>query len=242
MTAYTVRYHPPEWYVAQLQQRQPFSLSRWGDGEWRAVFLADTPNASQAKSGANCDKHRYFPTMNRQLADILKSQPPYRLGLQSLAIRLFGDKLVNYIQRYLPGREWHDAAEVSRAGYEGRLAPILKAIGDMPHIVVGPYWLKGLYPLFPVHRHVKVPHLNCFLHLDRIVRETRETLRAASQPCVVTFAASMPANIMIHQLYEEFGKTSFLLDVGSTYDGLLGVLSRSGNCRWNNKANLEGLK
>lgn len=239
MSAYAVRFHPYTWYIEQFQQQQPFTLSRWGDGEWRAVLGAD---AKKGPGGANCDGHRYFPAMNRELDAILRSQPAYCLAMQPLAERLFGPRIRRYVQQHCPGREWHDARELFNAGWEGNLGQVLKAIGSMPNIVVGPPYLSGLRQIIPVHKLVAVPGKNCFLEIDRLVRETREVLQAAPKPCVVTFAASMPANIMINRLYAEFGQSAFLLNFGSVYDGLLGKRTRKLHSQWNNKANLDALK
>jgi len=44
---------------------------------------------------------------------------------------------------------------------------------------------------------------------------------------VYLFAASMAANVMIHNLFEELGESNSLIDVGSLFDIYAGVKSRS---------------
>jgi hypothetical protein len=240
MTAYTIKRYTADWYVEQFREQRPFSLSRWGDGEWRAVLLGE-PQPIVQRQQANCDGHRYFPAMNRQLGDVLRSGPAYRLGMQKLAVRMFGDKIEKFVAARVPGREWHDASELFYMGIDGDFGRVLRAIRDYQHIVVGPPYLKELRRLIPVHKLIAIPGRNCFTELDNTVKQVLDTAARCDRPLVVTFAASMPANIMIDRLYEPLGKTSFLLDFGSVYDGLLGKRTRRLHKQWNIPANLKWL-
>ena len=73
--------------ISKLQNNEPFSFSRFGDGEINCI-LGASPGQDATQ---NCDKHKYFKDMGMRLYKILESKPKYIMGMQSLAMRLRKD-------------------------------------------------------------------------------------------------------------------------------------------------------
>jgi len=57
---------PLSYFTDKLNDGEPFTFSRWGDGEWRSVLYC---------KGQNCDGHQFFPLMRRELRNVLRAKP-----------------------------------------------------------------------------------------------------------------------------------------------------------------------
>ncbi|MBP8137467.1 MAG: hypothetical protein KAY61_04620, partial [Candidatus Eisenbacteria bacterium] len=59
-----IRYEdlPLEAFVTPLEKGEPYSFTRFGDGEWYAILGAP---------GANADGHQYFPQLGSDLREVL---------------------------------------------------------------------------------------------------------------------------------------------------------------------------
>lgn len=236
-------------YVNDLQNGKPFSLSRWGDGEWRAVLRGRSQRTLFADDGSkqrqtdNCDKHRFFPDMNEQLANILRARPPYRLGLQGLAMRLYGKQITKFCRRHCPSLRWHNSTLLSAAVTKGTLGPFLEGMSRYPLILVGPEYLRPAMGWFQRNPcwHVSVPLLDCFLALEEIEQHIHKIARMISGIFVVSITASMPAGILVDNLYKIYGERAFLFDAGSVYDPLVGQKTRSSYQEGDFSANLTWL-
>jgi hypothetical protein len=198
-----------------------FSFSRWGDGEWSSVL-------DKGKKW-NCDGHRYFPDMGKQLSQVLISQPTYRLGMQSLAYRLFGKHIESFLKKHnLQNLVWHNADVFHKGAIKGKLDDIVKAVSTRQTLIVGPDHLKDLRnKSFKVWQHVVVPKKDLFLRVNQIYDQVVEKLNSTNEPTVVSLSASMPAEILLDRLHKVYGEQHTIIDFGSLWDQLVGVKSRS---------------
>lgn len=98
-----------------LRKRNPFSFSRFGDGEWFAILR---------RSGSNCDGHTYFPSMGKALKRIVLSSPPYYTGLQSKANRFFESNTDFQILKHK--NKWVDADILHNKNAIENLEPFLQ--------------------------------------------------------------------------------------------------------------------
>lgn len=198
-----------------LKEKQPFSFSRFGDGEWNAVF---------DKKGHNCDKHPYYPDMNRALRQVLKTyknQSNYFLGLQ----RYSRKKKWKEIQKFLGKNKikWSNADCLHDASQGGDLIKFFKVLKTRTVVLVGPGYLEGFKPK---DFFIQVPDKNCWLEKDRIVEDVKQVLEDSHEDMVVLFVASMPANVMVDELYKIHGDKHTFIDVGSVLDPYAGVVTR----------------
>ncbi len=207
-------------FLARLRSCKPFTFSRWGDGEWRSV-LGTT-------SGVNCDGHRFFTEMGQDLCNVLTAKPDYLLGMQPLALRMFGAKIEAFLAKHgLQALGWVNADVIHRGAIQGELAALLEIIDAVPLVVVGPDHLKRAQGVLRYQAFVDVPPKNCYLAMERIIADTLNAVDALQAPGVISISASMPAEIIIDRLHRRLNGRHTLIDFGSVWDPLAGVRSRS---------------
>lgn len=225
-------------YVDRINNRDLFSFSRWGDGEWRAAMFKRTRNH------VNCDKHPFYPAMNSQLAAVLRSQPEYEMGIQGLALKCYGGDIRRFIRANCPDIAWFEADVFHKASAKGRIRPLLEAVRRIPLLVVGPAYLKSGHNLLQFSNFVEVPPRHCFLRLDAIYDNTLIAAKSLPTPFLCAISASMPAEILLDRLYPHLKDSAFLIDFGSLYDPFVGNNTRKYHAAMPAEiraANLEGL-
>lgn len=194
-----------------LERGEPFSLARFGDGEFNAIFGA---------VGANCDGHRYFPELGQRLRQILESEPGYLLGLQPVLMLGRGPEKIQSVSR---GIRWVLADSLHLASMDGRLPSFLGALEHRETQLVGPEHLRPLSRQMGWTHHA-IPAENCWQRYG----EVGESLRLAtsgSSGVVVLFCASMMSNVLIDDLHR-LNPANTYIDVGSVFDPYVGVNSR----------------
>lgn len=202
---------PFEDICAMLRDGRAFSFSRFGDGEFNAIFGED---------GMNCDGHRYFPDLGRRLGEVLERKPGYFMGLQPMAIDIHGPKRILALSE---GIQWVFGDCLHRASTEGRLEGFFDALRGREIILVGPERLSGL-----AHSqgwmHLPVPLQNCWIAYSDSVRRLENSV--SDSGTVVLFCASMMSNVLVDDLYA-FNPANTYLDAGSLLDPYAGIRSRS---------------
>ena len=73
------------------RERKPFTLARYGDGEWISMLQLRSENKR------NCDWHYYYPAMGEAIRQTLIQKPTYRLGIQHLAIKLYRPEIIKFV-------------------------------------------------------------------------------------------------------------------------------------------------
>lgn len=196
---------------AKLAAGTPFSYSRFGDGEFKAVFGAE---------GVNCDGHRFFPDLGQRLTEILESKPGYMLGLLPQAVRVHG---VEPILALSDGIRWVLANSLHLALLEGRIDPLFEALAGRNVLLVGPEHLRE----FAAARnwaYVPVASRDCWLGHAGVLDELCASLSDSGD--VVLLCASMMSNVLIDDLYRDSPAHTYL-DVGSVFDPFSGLNSRA---------------
>lgn len=203
-------------FIDLINTGEHFSFSRWGDGEWNAVF---------GKPGMNCDGHNYYPDMGKRLSKILQSSPKYILGLQGLAIRLMAGPINEYTEKY--DLKWINSDVFHHANANGQIQRFWDCLKDKDVLLVGPAHLncEGVKKLFKF-RFFEIRGRNCWLQHDRILEKLPEFI---NDDTIVLFCASMMANVLI----DELNGKGMLIDFGSVLDPHAGVKSRSYHRRMN---------
>lgn len=203
-------------YLSWIKERKPFTFSRFGDGEASAIL---------GRPGANCDGHEYFPDMGAQLAQIITNRSHgvrYEKGIQQHALRTMPE-FANWITKqglnddidFVNADVWHYAS------IHDEFDRFFEAIQNRSVLLVGPHCLTKLN----IHTYwVEVPERNCWQSFDAIMRGIDNYIDYAD---IVLFSASMPAKIMIDELYTRCGGTKTLLDMGSVFMPYVGISNRS---------------
>lgn len=202
--------------VSDLLTQTPFTFSRWGDGEWNAIF---------GMQGKNCDGQPYASVAD-DLKRVLRSKPGYLLGLQPLAARLYPDHITRWLkQNVLLGLHWRNADVLHKASLKGKFDPFLAALRSRQIVLVGPAHLDRL-ALFPVTRRIVVPDRgHAHGARDKILMHTLSAIRKIKY-AVILISAGMTAKGLVHDLHAEAGARSTIIDCGSVWDPYAGVASR----------------
>ena len=215
-----VERRPLAWYADLLAAKTPFSFSRFGDGEWSAIFGA---------RGANCDGHEYFPKLGQDLRNALARPLPYMYALQPRALKTEGAQIETFLRENAVRIRWHDSDVFHEANRTGRLYPLVKQLRGMKVVLVGPgyLWKPVDAEVFPVSHFIEMPPVNCYEKKDEILSAIVRHDDSSGHPdAVYAFSASMTANVLIHELYPRLGARSWLIDFGSLWDVYAGVKSR----------------
>lgn len=195
-------------FCEKLKNKENFTLSRFGDGEWSAVIGA---------KGSNCDGHEYFPEMGKKLASILQSNPEYYCATHLKSSDRLRKEVEAYIKENNINVNFVCSSDLFHMAFVRKQMPeFFEAIKDRKILVVGPDHLRKFNSNF-----IEVSKINCYLQTEKVIKEIKKHL---ASHLVVLFCASMAANVWIDQLYS---KDYTLIDLGSALDPYCGVLSRS---------------
>ncbi len=193
-----------------LERKKSFSFSRFGDGEWNAIFR---------KEGTNCDGHKYFKDMGDALADVIMEKPTYRLGMQNMAARVQGGKIKGFLDLYELKIAWCNADMLHRASIKSNIEPFFMALSKRNTVMIGPRYLKNIISKVKYKHFIEIFPKDCWVQREYIMEECRKV--KLDKP-VFSFSASMGANVMIDILHKEL-KDVTLIDAGSVYDPYVGV-------------------
>jgi hypothetical protein len=238
----TVNDIPLDWFLDALRSNKPFTLSRWGDGEWRSVL-------GEGTGSANCDGAPYTPELTDALRQVLRRRPRYMMGLQDLAREGWGAKIEAWLKENVPeGFSWARGDVFHRGSIQGRLDAIADAIRLRTVLLVGPKHLTNIRPQkfflevtgFPPYRAMVVPDQQAFDVWREAVATARREIdeHGKSKDILVSISAGMAGNVILDALHESHGGLITIVDFGSLWDPLAGVDSR--NYMKERRAQLEG--
>jgi hypothetical protein len=209
-----------DWFRERLAAGEPTTFSRWGDGEWTAVF-------GRRRSQKNCDGHPFYPNMGTELRQVLLSRPPYVLGLQSLALSVLPEIEPFLAQNALTDLDWIDADVFHHASQHGELGPLVRELRRRPTVLVGPPHLHvPMKDVLGYVEHVIVPPQNCYLAVKDLAVAVLGALERLPPGSVAAVSASMPAKLLIAGLHRKVGQRHHLIDFGSVWDFYAGIRSR----------------
>ena len=214
-------------YAEEIVSGRPFSLLRYGEGEWRVIhpdmhikkhniyseWKAEVAQNRLRNTLVNYHKHpRYWPAIWHQ--------------------RYYDkDGRLSKIQRWLKESNlqdipWHDGRLWRRATERLTFHIVVKALrkAPLPLVFVGPERIKSICKKLPVHDFITIDPTHAYNKLD----ETMEKIlrRVPDEGAIVSFSAGGTANIMIHSLFSQLGESCFLIDFGAVWEGLVGMKTR----------------
>jgi hypothetical protein len=202
----------------KIVNNEPFSTSRWGDGEWNAIM---------GKNGRNCDGHEYYKDMGERLRKILDSRPEYYLGLQSLALKWKDhQRFKDLYQR----NKWELDNEIfTRLNRQNKMLDFMdlletKIKKDVRIMVIGNH---SIYRVpFTYSSFVHIPEVNCWLVYKQVKSEIQQYVEEyKSNLIIILYCASMMSNVLIDDFYPY--KNLIQIDIGSAFDPWVGVKSRT---------------
>lgn len=221
--------------VSRIQVCNQFSLSRWGDGEFHAIFETGLKR--------NCDGSRITREIGVELKKVLLAKHNYYYCLLDCAIGMFDNKICTLIGDN--GRiEWNEGDFFVEASTNGDLFPFIEAVRQRRTAYIGPPHLIEVSNDLGCPFFLQIPRVDAFYFIQDIIINAIN-LRLNSRVDLFLVSAGFAAKIIVDRLWEHIGKEVTIIDVGSLFDPYAGVQSRSYNIKydWNNlrKKNFEGL-
>lgn len=195
--------------VDKVKNGEPFSFSRYGDGEWSAIL---------GKVGSNCDSHEYFPSLGKHLRQILEERPDYYLGLQNLANKLFSG--IPEFDRLKNQNKWIDADIVHRQNGKEGIEDLFEALQDKEVVLVGNKRHRGMDKYFPIKHFVQVPEKNAWTEMWDICHQ----IDATCYSDVILYCSGMMSNVLIDNFKDAIDIIQ--IDIGSAFDPYVNVVSR----------------
>ncbi|MBA7636648.1 hypothetical protein ES703_44269 [subsurface metagenome] len=160
--------------------------------------------------------------MGKNLKDILNSNPPYYMGLQPLAQNIMSRIILKYNHI-----NWIDSDIFHDASINGDFNKFFSACDGKNIILVAPDYMIGLNKFIKtITKHIIIPSVNCWLSKDKILKKINEYLKGRNVKHIILFSSSMMSNILIDNLYKEYGEIHSFLNMGSVFDPFLGRKTR----------------
>lgn len=201
------------YFLNKIKNNEHFRYSRFNDGELIAII-------GQSPQGANCDGHKYFPEMGKELKDvllnygfnenyILESFDHWYNVLSYIRTVLHQLKISNPELSFLHT----DFIRISHEEEPEKFIKLLEILKKKELVIVGPSYLKKMDKHFKF-RFIDVPLKNCYREKDRIIKDIKK-ISDIENDVFFLFSASMPANIIIDRFDDN---RNTYLDWGSVWD------------------------
>jgi hypothetical protein len=203
-----------DFFLNKIKNNQHFKYSRFNDGELIAIN-GKNPNS------ANCDNHKYFPSMGVELKNILLNYTyndnyiiqsfDYWYNTNNNIKQIHHDlKKQNPNLKYLNS----DFIRIMHENDSVKFKLLLDLLKTKKLVIVGPKYLNNLKKHFNI-THIEVPLVNCYLNKDIIINEIRDIIKK-DDDLFFLFSASMATNIIIDVFSDDYNNT--YLDWGSVWD------------------------
>jgi hypothetical protein len=72
--------------------------------------------------------------------------------------------------------------------------------------------------------HIVIGRVDCWLEYNDVLKRLRELIE---KDVVILYCASMMAEVLIDDIFDEYGDTVTQIDIGSAFDPLIGEMTRS---------------
>jgi len=208
--------------INKLREREAFTFARFGDGEINAILGHES-----GPGHVNCDGHRYFQDMGERLRVILTSRPQrYAIGLQPLVLTT-RDPFPEFWEM-LEGLEYCDGDILHKASIKGYFQTFMEEISNRTIVFVGNGHFSEMFPNI-----IEVPITDCWTEFEIIsqmllmeIRDKLQTLPDGDHP-VILYSASMMSEVLIDDMFTEFGNQITQIDTGSVFDPYIGRKTRS---------------
>ena len=214
---------PVEYYIKKIDNNEPFSFIRIGDGEACCVFPLHWLKV-------NCDGSAFLPEIKEPMKDIFRHKYDYYHCLLDCSFDLNGDLFRNFIEETCPDMDFYNGEVWQEMVGDGRIEELTYTVSKDHHpVFIGGTHFENIHLLNGfIHEpiHVKVPNKDSFLHINSIMAEISRLFLEGNR--MFLFSAGYTTKIIIDQLFPYIGDEAFMIDMGSVFDPFLGILNRDG--------------
>lgn len=213
--------YPLSHYADLLASGQPVGLSRWGDAEWLVVF----GNREGAHNSNGCTFTR---KLTYALRNVLLDAPDYYIGILAIAMRKSGREIEAWLGEHAPTLNLVKGDVILNAALTGRLGALLRVLRQHRIVYFGPAHCRALPSLGLLNyvAFIEPPPRDCIEQRSSLVPLILEAIHDHNATCV-GFSAGLGGKAIMHDVWRATGSTVSMIDFGSTWDGFLGVPSRS---------------
>jgi len=214
---------PVEHYLKKIDNNEPFSFVRIGDGEILNIFPLHWLHV-------NCDGSAFLPELKIPMMQIFKNQYPYYHCLLDCSFDLNGDLFRDFLEETCPDMDFYNGEIWQEMIADGRIEELISIVSakHKPVFIGGSHFqnihlLKGFINS-PIH--MEIPNKDSFKQVDNIIQEISDLFLQGQR--MFLFSAGYTTKIIIDTLHPFIGSDAFMLDLGSCFDPFLGILSRDG--------------
>jgi hypothetical protein len=226
----------------RIEARQPFSLVRYGEGEFRIIVEELGTKLPAFPFWFDDDGRRTLRDAfeHSPVADNFYTLIWHQQFLQDSGWLEFMEK---WIANHTPhSLKFYDGWLWRKALTAGRLYPFIEAVRDsgLPVVIVGAQWLKQLNDAtgWDIRKHVVTHKTRAFFQKDEMI----EAVLDFPSPAIVCFSCGSISNVAITELYQKVGNEKFLINCGAMWDPLCGNASRIFHHRLSDKVKRWNLK
>lgn len=208
-----------EYYLDLMSNDEPFSLSRFGDGEILCMY----PNGMKE----NCDGNKFFPELSAPMKQIFKNNYPYYHCLLDCTFDYNADLFRALIAENCPDMEFYNGEIWQELSLNGRIEELVSHLDKHNPVLVGGKhignakdiigWTKAPY-------HLRIPDVDSFNSIQEIMQQIGELYIQGYR--MFCFSAGYTTKIIIDTLFPYIGHDTFMIDMGSVFDPYCGRLSR----------------
>lgn len=199
----------------KIKNNESFAISRFGDGEFSAIFNY---------KGHNCDGHYYYKNLGEALKRVLleyKCDDNYFIGLQTLAYLRMGDKINNFME-YNQELNFCDADVIHKKNENSGLYDLFSLLNDKNVVYIAPDRLHSMTRFFNIDYFISIPLKNAWEEYYNIYNKLKEI---NTENTIYLFSCGMMAEVLINDLYKLNNKNTYI-DIGSAFDPYCNILSR----------------
>lgn len=221
-----------DWYADQVKSGEPFTLIRYGEGDFRVIVPTLTPKGEDPDFRG---RKEYFESavawaepvaraMFRDTFANLYDHPRYWVALWHLNVmkstgRL--ERILSWLEEVgLSDHAWHNGRIWRTAVEDLTMGKMMDAMRTqpLPIVVVAPDRMRSIKKRLPVHTFIESP-MPCG---PDDVSPMVESILKVKNPCLLIFCASIVGKIAIHRLFPVIGEESAMIDFGANLDGICG--------------------
>lgn len=228
----SVRNVPLRVFTHKLQERSPFVLTRYGDGEWQSIL-------GYEGSTQVVDRQMYTQALREALRETLLQPfvlPDFYYGISPMALRGTRDGEINgYLAEHEIELDWVNSQIMTFALRDGdpAIKTFLRVLFQRRVLYVGPRFLRDYMWRRRVNGFIEVPPRDAFRACDKLFEETLDAIKITA-PDVIGFSAGATSNVLIYMLRDlvDLHGGLTLIDFGSLFDPLAGKMTR----KWHEEA------
>ncbi len=208
--------YPLSWYISKLKNREYFSLGRYGDAEWLAIFKRPIGRRSGNRT-----------TYTRRLCNALRASLDYtgKNFYFSTAHIFIGMWKSRGFERRVDSTGRSEFVEVEVWDIQSRLGgcvDFIKQLQGMKTCIISNANLRRLNFL-EYDEFIEISHPNCFPEVNSVI----DRVSKVGNGYVYLISAGMPATLIAQAIHQSFSEV-FALDLGSMWDAFVGIGAQRG--------------